>query len=725
MKSGEIGAKSKITEERRREILNNLQKERELRRKRAEEMPSQAYSTKTSIQPSNSDRKHVKSRDVEELKTVRGDSLSESERFNQFLLHASKNKDSPAAYQTAPGKPPTYNERIQRFIQERTTHNKSKEHESKNPSATFNRRLKADQELRNKHYANPKLPDESKRDLPLSRPSKNAYMQPTETTEIKRLHAQGLPPTALKAAREKEERVRKECTFKPQISRSQYEEKLEQNREERLTRLYEPKIAEVQQREKLKRLKDDEEFHNTCTFQPQSFAFDSKGSSQPVGERLYTDATQRLDKLKRGFRDRELKRLKDCTFKPDIERSSQSVKGNRISSKPIYDRFKDIQRERGKLMQTLKAENETSNKNLTFRPSINRSINVSHSSIDESVADRLYKDAERRHEKSLRLSKLAPRSAPYSFTPRLHRSTYSVEALGDDRLLSKRFEERQELYAQRRRDNEVQRMAKYSTEVQFPFRPQIDSVSEAMVETNSKRALETPEEKFKRLHEKDPKKQEKIKMMREYEGRYSHHPRINESSRLMAQNRRADPSDQPKPKHIEVSVEERKECTFQPHINSSQVNSRYSQRDNIMGIIRAEEQERAKNLEQRKRELEYEELKACTFRPETGKVWEQPEPVEVKGIKRYLELQEKKRKNEKDLKEREQAAFDYGEKYDKHGVRSTTPKPFKLSKGKTKVMKKEEFTFHPETNRNKGFLKDLVKQSASHTSEEYTKEIHS
>lgn len=667
----------------------------------------------------------MESRDVEELKTARGDSLSESERFNQFLLHASKNKEPSAAYQTAPGKPPSYNERIQRFIQERTTRNKSKEHESKNPSASFNQRLKADQELRNKHYANPKLPDESKRDLPLSRPGKSTYMQPTETAEMKRLRTQGLPPTALKAAREKEERARRECTFKPQMGRSQHEGRLEQSREERLAKLCESKTTEAQQREKLKRMKDDQEFRSTCTFQPLTLVHAAGESFQPVDQRLYADAAQRVDKQRRGFRDRELRRLKDCTFKPDIERSSQSVKGNRISSKPIYDRFRDIQRERSKLMQTLKVESEVRNGNLTFKPSINKSINTSRSFADESAADRLYKDAERRHEKSLRLSKLAGKTrVPGSFTPRLHRSTYSVEALGDDRLLSKRFEERQELYAQRRRDKEVQRMTKYSTEAQFPFRPQIDPVSEAMVETNAKRALEAPEDKFKRLHEKDPKKQEKIKMMREYEGRYSHHPRINESSRLMAQNRRAEPSDQPKPKHTEVSMEERKECTFQPRINSSQAPSRYSQRDDIMGIIRAEEQERAKNLEQKKRELEYEELKACTFRPAAGKVWEQPEAAEVKGIKRHLELQERKRKNEQELKERQQAAFDYSEKYDKHSVHCTTPKPFNLSKGKTKVMKKEEFTFHPETNRNKGFLKDLVKQSAGHMSEEYTKGIH-
>jgi len=720
---------NKAAEERRRKILNDLYKEVEIRRKRAGETQYQASSTKSQMEPLTSftDRKHIQSigKSIEEPKSTRTNEISESERFNQFLLKDTHKDDSSARRDA-------YNERMERFMFERKdnkyrTQQVSTERispkELHTPSSEFNKKLKDNQEAKNKQYVNPRatgLSSEEKYKPSLPRPEKPTYMQPTANTEMRNLHnPTGLPPTAHKLAQERDQRVKKECTFKPQIELGQYKKKLEQTKQERLTRLYEPKTTEQQQREKLKRQKEDEEFSSSCTFQPRTFGYTS--SVKPVNERLYSDATQRLEKQREGFRNKQLRNLRDCTFKPDIAKSTQSVKGNRIASKPIYDRFKDIQREKTKLMQRLKTEDEIKNKNLTFRPKIldtNRTLN------DDPAFDRLYKDAERRHEKSVRLSELAneARFTQYSFTPRLYRSTYSIDALGEDRLLSKRFEERQELYEQRKRDNEVQRMTKYS-EVQFPFKPQINSMSEAMVEANTKRLNESKDEKFKRLSQKDPKKQEKIKIIRDYVEKHSYHPRINDTSRAMVLNKSSNISmDQGKSKQQEIQ-QERAECTFQPRINSSQVNSRYAQHNNIMDIIHKQEQEKAKNLEQKKRDQEYEELKACTFRPSTIKMWEQPEPVAVKGLTRYLELQEKKRKIERDFKERERAAFELGTKYDKHGKHSTTFKPFNLSKGNLKIRKQEKFCFQPETNHSKRFLKNLVKQS-DNMPKEYTKGIH-
>jgi hypothetical protein len=99
------------------------------------------------------------------------------------------------------------------------------------------------------------------------------YMKQTTIMEVRKSQDPSeMPERVRKLVLEKEKKLRDECTFKPQISASEYDEKLELNKRERQARLYKPKAVDIEKREKLKRQQDDEEFNKACTFKPKRIA---------------------------------------------------------------------------------------------------------------------------------------------------------------------------------------------------------------------------------------------------------------------------------------------------------------------------------------------------------------------------------------------------------------------------------------------------------------------
>jgi len=597
----------------------------------------------------------------------------------------------------------------------------------------------------------PKRPMISRTRADSNKENPPTYMKPTAIAGLRTSRSPDeLPEKIKKVALEQEQRIREQCTFKPNINVGEFETKLEMNRNERISRLYKPKTTEIQKREKLKQQRDDEEFAQVCTFQPkkhvQSTSFiEVKARAnldeldQPVQERLYYDANKRLEDLRKAYREKEAQELEGCTFKPNVVESTKHVTGNRLADRPIHERFKEVQRERHENLQRLRMEAELKDKNLTFKPQISkRSAEMAMRRTDigkQSVTERLCKDAAERVEKNIRKSEILnqEKSVQYPFAPRLHTSTFSIGGLGEDRLLSKGFNERQELYQQRKREKEEQKLTKYSCEAKCTFRPEINFTSEILVEADPRRGNETEEERIERLSKKDPKKQEKIKQIREneFKSKYTYHPRINETSRTMARNHSVDDfamlekQKTNREKLLVVAHEkEQKECTFQPQINQTHTQSYYTKDADILQRIKEKEQDRLQKMEQKKRDIEYEEMKDCTFQPtivQNVSVMQQ-EPAVVKGIGRHLELAERKKQLEKERKEREKQVFALAEKYDKRETHDTVPQPFKLSYGKQKPKntnpqenrpkEMKECTFQPETieKRNRKFLQNLVNQ---------------
>ena len=146
---------------------------------------------------------------------------------------------------------------------------------------------------------------------------------------------------------------------------------------------------------------------------------------------------------------------------------------------------------------------------------------------------------------------------------------------------------------------------------------------------------------------------------------------------------------------------EREECTFQPDLyNKSKrydnVESHYKKGNKLMiNKISEKEKVRLNQIEQTKRDAEYEKMKGCTFKPSINEeIVDMAAPVEVHGIykkyvyflgyQKHLERQELQKKIEYDKKEREKKVFGYGENYYIRGHNDgapvyTVPQPFHLS----------------------------------------------
>ena len=248
-----------------------------------------------------------------------------------------------------------------------------------------------------------------------------------------------------KLALERKKEIESECTIKPKTNTSQFECKLEMNRGERLARLYKPKTAEMQKREKLKRQKDEQQFANICSFQPKRIARSISVATrkncedvidQPIDDRLVSDANKRIENMRNGYKRKAERELKGCTFHPDISVSSKNVNRDTICSKPIYERAKEIQKEKEEYLQKLRMEAELNDRNLSFKPKIikkSEEIMMNKSDIiGKSVTERLWKDASERVEKDLKQVELLnqERFVQYPFNPRLYVSTYRFNCIG-------------------------------------------------------------------------------------------------------------------------------------------------------------------------------------------------------------------------------------------------------------------------------------------------------
>jgi hypothetical protein len=582
-------------------------------------------------------------------------------------------------------------------------------------SFMFDRDSNLAQEIRKKYKANPLAYDRtalsskerneqimsSTRHHTIKGSESITYMKPTISAGIRNSRGStDLPIEVFITMQKKEIELKKTCTFKPSINSSQYDP---MSKEDRRARLCQPKTTQIQKREQLKRQQEDEELEKYCTFEPERSVTNIE-NKEPVDKRLYEDANKRLDRLRDGYKLKEVEHLKECTFTPNVV-NMQSARNN---TSPLYKRFKEVQRERTQLLQKLKMESEV---NLTFKPNITKRRSKTS---ERPVVERLFRDAEERVERSERTQKIVNeiRSIQYPFMPRLHSHAYSKEVLHEDKLLNKSFKERQELHLQRKQEGN-------KCKEEYSFTPEINSTSQVIIALDPKHANETQEQKYRRLSQPELKQYNKVKKEGEIEfkKKFTHHPKINNTSRSMIRHKSI---------KIPVLKKEEKECTFQPKINQYNTTSRYSQREKIMSQIKEMEQKKIEERKQQRRNMEYEEMKECTFKPLTTVFVGKEESIPVKGIGRHLELQEKKRKDERKLKEREREVFGYSERYNKREVNKTVPQPFNLSRCSCKAIDQKQFTFQPQTNegKNKKFLRGLVGEIGKEMPEEYSMGIY-
>jgi hypothetical protein len=234
------------------------------------------------------------------------------------------------------------------------------------------------------------------------------YNQKLQSKTVSNHRYSSAPPiwqkTKQQLLQEKEEKFKKECTFKPSINAMPSNKNLDYcerkfNREEWFSNLTKPKSEIIQQREKLKREKEEEDNKN-CSFRPTISNFGSTGSiNVPVGDRLYNLSENKL--LKREQRKREKEELEAMSypFSPQIAESVTVLIDNRKNQPPLYQRLYEVQNERLNNKNQAREKVEKSEE-LTFKPQISQtSRRLAAKKCSGSVTERLSRETSRSKER--------------------------------------------------------------------------------------------------------------------------------------------------------------------------------------------------------------------------------------------------------------------------------------------------------------------------------------
>lgn len=215
------------------------------------------------------------------------------------------------------------------------------------------------------------------------------------------LRSSSAPPVFQKnkdqLVKEKEEKFKQECTFKPTINKIPQGKNLDYverkfNREEWFKNLTKPKSEVMEQRERLKREKEEEDSRN-CSFRPNISTYRSTSTSHiSVEERLYNHGENKQVKREQLKREKDEMEAKLFPFSPQISESVAILMDNRKTQLPLYQRVYEVQQEKNALRQIEKEKNEE-RESLTFRPYINpNSKRLAANKCQGSIVDRLSRD---------------------------------------------------------------------------------------------------------------------------------------------------------------------------------------------------------------------------------------------------------------------------------------------------------------------------------------------
>jgi hypothetical protein len=492
------------------------------------------------------------------------------------------------------------------------------------------------------------------------------YLKPTAAIALKSVKGDINSKEAKRVLQEDQEKREKEFTFKPRLNPNLDEDL---SREDRIEKLAEPMSKKQSKLERLREKTMKEKMEKECPFKPTLISKQTKDQpikEEDVGERFMREAKRRADTIEKARRDVEANELKECTFKPSIKPTAKTS-----NSKPIYERFQEVQRRRNEKLEKLREEANLNNPELKFRPQINE-VEPSN----ETVVERLCKDAEMRTRKIYQKSELLLLK-DYTFEPTINQGM----SLEDD------FFTRQIALKEKRQAH----IARGLDDPRCTFQPELNPMSEVLVNGNPKRNNENTKDKINRLYKPDKSKEDLVRRKIEQENRqtYTYHPNISKKSKQMAALRSNTEEYESKRRKERERIEEakRKECTFHPQITSnSTVQSHYTDPKNILNTIKEMEREKEAKLKQLKMNEEHNKVKECTFKPLIEKNRQLKECTIIAGLDRHLELQERKKKLEQERKEREDQVFNHSQKYDQRTVMGkphyTIPQPFILSETK-------------------------------------------
>eukprot|EP00743_Colponemidia_sp_Colp-15_P009571 GILK01010468.1.p1 GENE.GILK01010468.1~~GILK01010468.1.p1 ORF type:complete len:699 (-),score=140.42 GILK01010468.1:90-2186(-) len=524
-------------------------------------------------------------------------------------------------------------------------------------------------------------------------------------------------------------------------------------REQRLARLAQSKTRDFTHRDMERRRKEKEELES-CTFRPQlnpksAAVMAAKRAKKTLPDRLHHEADQRALLREKAKRQLEEEEMAQYSFRPKVKIPA-GLAHVVEERRPIFERVGEVQKEKMEHLQQLRRETEQSNPNLTFKPMVSeqsaRIIEARrqyHDTQNLPVTERLTREHEETVSKKLRRQEelQAELSQDYTFKPQISSSTavlVHTSALfqGNNRD----FLERQNTFAEMQRDKQTRLIDQLNDERDQTFAPHVNRTSQILAASKTARAGETYLEKIERLHHKDKQRVEMIRhsMAQQYYGQFQFKPDINPISKKLAramsfEELSANERHKNKQQEIREAAEAAfaEEHTFRPDIYSNttkyrDVQPHYKLDDNVMTQIKAEQEEKKRKVSQTKRDLEYEEMRGCTFTPEIirgSAVTSQQSAVLVRGLGRYLELKELSKRLEEEKREREEKAFKI--KVPTSGQVYTIPEPFAFTQDPSvedrraklkqeaieRVMK--DCTFNPQTmeSKNKSLIQEMLREA--------------
>ncbi|KRX08474.1 hypothetical protein PPERSA_12955 [Pseudocohnilembus persalinus] len=453
---------------------------------------------------------------------------------------------------------------------------------------------------------------------------------------------------------------------------------------------------------------------------------------QDVTQRLYSQGLENKKKgLFQLKQDEERKFLEQHPFQPDVEASVQKLTGNLAFQKPLHQRVEEVINEKQEQMMSLQIKHAEDTK-CPFKPEINKTSallaeqKLENQQQPKDVVQRLMTDAIQKAAKiqqNIDMSQYLD-SEKHTFHPSVV-SEKNEQILKDNILYQKDldFSTRQQYLQDQVREKLQKKMEQLKKE-QNPHKPQINMISKYLMETDEQRENETQEEKNIRLAKKDKEKQQLLKeqLSKAYYDQYPFKPNINSVSKALGPkssiNKLIDVTEKEeklKQKQFEKEQKELEGCSFQPRLNEKKKYKNIASKYNVKTVNQALQEaqiEKEKKIEQLKQMWEYEQLKECTFQPQINSKQIKGNNIEVKGMDKYMQYRELHKKQIIDQKERESKVFNLEKKYDaSKRKQKTEPKDFKLSKGNPNKLKqlrqellekeREECTFKPQTNYQK------------------------
>lgn len=455
----------------------------------------------------------------------------------------------------------------------------------------------------------------------------------------------------------------------------------------RLRRLAKPRTALHQRCAQIRALKEEEQM-SECSFKPNVGRRPSPGSPLlvPIFDRI-GEMKQRIELRKRARKIIEKEELEQCSFRPKINLTSVYL--DKEAYQPIQERLQELLRKRHERIALARAQ-DAKEKGLTFKPAINRkSVRLFKQKGLEAikVSDRLSSSTPSPSDGhgDCRARKYRPKDE-CTFAPEINPNTDYI--LSGSALDGFSFLTRQQQFLRRLEQRKKQK------EMELPcghtFRPNIGNASmilqcSTLQDGNEK----TLNERLERLSHRDNQRRYYIrqKISDNYYSQFKFQPKIDQMSKILsASTNLHELYKNEKGKRTKEALQQAAEqefvqtCTFHPEVNTRK--SAISV-DSVLRNRRKFREDKAKNFEQLRLQMEMQEVKECTFKPDVHPVPpKEKEPVVIKGLGRHLELQDLAKQMKKEQEEWERKVF-LTRVHDLPKRQYTIPKPFTLHSGRT------------------------------------------